>query len=232
MISLRNQGYDKKYLVMVETNLDSDYLLPFFEQAVTSDTVYNKLRMDNEIFIKSNVNKNLSAVTKINRQNTDLGKLKLITVCLAKDFMSFSTLCTANESPFYIKEINETRTAKITPRTTPFSNYLTKKANGLYSWNANLLDQNTKHKLLDIYIDDINNVNLIKNSKSSITIATNEKVSLNDVNLEPNKTYIIKFQLLDRSSNNGEEYFMHKSIINRIPSKEEDMLNDISQHIK
>lgn len=41
MVSLRNQSYDKKYLVMAETNLDSDYLLPFFEQTVTGEDIYN-----------------------------------------------------------------------------------------------------------------------------------------------------------------------------------------------
>jgi hypothetical protein len=50
--------------------------------------------------------------TKIERQNTDLGSLKLITVCSATDFMDYSTLCGSNESPFYIKEMYETRTPK------------------------------------------------------------------------------------------------------------------------
>lgn len=232
MVSLRNQGYDNKYLVMVETNLDSDYLLPFFEQTVFSEDVYNKLKMDDNIFIKSNDNKDLSSVTKINRKNTDLGSLKLITVCSAKDFMSFSTLCSANESPIYIKEINETRTSKTTTNTTPLSNYLTKNSNNLYSWNDNLLDKNSKHKMLDIYIDGIQNIDFVKNSKSSITIAIKDRTTINSVDLEANKTYIIKFQLLDRSSNNGEEYFMHKSVIDKIPSKESVMLDSIKQYIK
>jgi hypothetical protein len=64
MVSLRNQGYDNKYLVMVETNLDSDYLLPFFEKTVLSDDVYNKLKMDDDIFIKKNDNNDLSSVYK------------------------------------------------------------------------------------------------------------------------------------------------------------------------
>lgn len=232
MVGLRNQGYDNKYLVMIETNLNSDYLLPFFEQTVISEDVYNKLKMDDSVFIKSNTNKDLSSVTKINRQNTDLGSLKLISVCSAKDFMSFSTLCSANESPFYIKEINETKTARTITPTTPLSTYLTKNHNDLYSWSTNLLDHSDKHKLLDIYIDDINSIEYVKNSKSSIAITTKAKASINDIDLEANKTYIIKFQLLDRSSNKGEEYFMHKSIIDKIPRKETEMLNQIKQYIQ
>lgn len=231
MVSLRNQGYDNKYLVMVETNLDSDYLLPFFEQAVISEKIYSKLKMDDSIFIKSNINEDLTPITKIDRHNTDLGSLKLIRVCSAKDFMSFSTLCSANESPFYIKEINETRTTKITPPSVPLSNHLTKNSNDLYEWSTNLLDQNKKHRLLDIFVHDIENIDYIKNSKSSITIKTRGKATINDLALDANKTYIIKFQLLDRSSKNNEEYFMHKSIIDKIPSQEDDMLNNIKQHI-
>ena len=105
MVSLRNQGYDDQYLVMVETNLDSDYLLPFFEEKVINDDVYNKLKMDDNVFIKKNDDKDLSAITKIKRSSNNLGSLKLITVCLASDFMSYSNLCNGGESPFYVKEI-------------------------------------------------------------------------------------------------------------------------------
>lgn len=231
MVSLRNQGYENKFLVMVETNLDSDYLLPFFEETVISDDIYNKLKMDDDIFIKSNDNNDLSSVTKITRENTNLGTLKLITVCSASDFMSFSTLCSSNESPFYIKEINETRTPKSLPQTTSFAEYISINNNGLYSWNRNILDNNQKHKLLDIYIENIQNIEFVKNSKSSVTVSTKGEATINDTRLEPRKTYIIKFQLLDRSSNNGEEYFMNKSIIERISSKELDMLDAIRQYI-
>lgn len=67
MVSLRNQGYDNKYLVMVETNLDSDYLLPFFEQTVISEDIYRRLKMDDDVFIHSNTDKDLSSVTKVSR---------------------------------------------------------------------------------------------------------------------------------------------------------------------
>lgn len=232
MVSLRNQGYDNKYLVMVETNLDSDYLLPFFEKTVLSDDVYNKLKMDDDIFIKKNDNNDLSSVTKIERQNTDLGSLKLITVCSATDFMDYSTLCGSNESPFYIKEMYETRTPKAILLMTPFADLLTKNNNGLYSWKGNILNGIHNHKLLDVYISAIQNINVIKNSKSSIKIFTTGPAIINDTSLEANTTYIIKFQLLDRSSNNGEEYFMNKSIIDRILSKETEMLDEIKKYIE
>ncbi len=232
MVSLRNQGYENKYLVMVETNLDCDYLLPFFESSVISEDTYKQLKMNDDIFIKTNENEALSSITKIERVNSDLGSLKLITVCSASDFISYSTLCLGNESPFYVKEINETRTPKIIPVVYPLINIMTKNKCGLYSWVKNILDSNNKHKLLDVYVENIEHITVVKNSKSSITIFTTASAVINDTLLDANKTYIIKFQLLDRSSNGGEEYFMNKSIIEKIPDKETVMLRDIEQYIK
>ena len=232
MVSLRNQGYDKQYLVMVETDLDSDYLLPFFETTVISEDVYNKLKMDDSVFIKTNVNNDLSSVTKIKRENTNLGSLRLITVCLASDFMGYSTLCNGGESPFYIKGMNETRTPRILPQTISFLDWVNKKIDNLYSWNENKLDNNKKHKLIDIYIENADKIQVLKNSKSSITIYTIGTVKINDTELGANKTYIIKFQLLDRASSKNGEYFMHKSIIDKIPSKENIMLDSIRQYIR
>lgn len=232
MVSLRNQSYDKKYLVMAETNLDSDYLLPFFEQTVIGEDVYNKLKMDDDVFIKENLNKDLSSVTKIKRDNTNLGSLKLITVCLADDFMRYSNLCGEGGSPFYIKEINETRTPKTLPQTMIFLDWINKKIDNLYSWKENKLDNNKKHTLIDVYVENADNIQVLKNSKSSITIYTIDKAKINDTELEANKTYIIKFQLLDRSGAKSGEYFMHKSIIDKIPNKENIMLDNIKQYIK
>ena len=232
MVSLRNQSYDKKYLVMAETNLDSDYLLPFFEQTVIGEDIYNKLKMDDNVFIKENLNKDLSSVTKIKRDNTNLGSLKLITVCLADDFMRYSNLCGEGGSPFYIKEINETRTPKTLPQTMTFSEWINKKIDNLYSWKENKLDNNKKHTLIDVYVENADKIQVLKNSKSSITIYTISKAKINDTELEANKTYIIKFQLLDRSGAKSGEYFMHKSIIDKIPNKEDIMLDNIKQYIR
>jgi hypothetical protein len=188
--------------------------------------------MDDSIFIKKNDNKGLSPITKIKRENTSLGSLKLITVCLADDFMQYSNLCNGANSPFYIKEIKETRTSKKRLDTTPFSDLVIKNKNHLYHWKKNILTNHQKHKLIDVYIDDITNIQFVKNSKSSITIYTTEQAKINDTTLEANKTYIIKFQLLDRSSSRSSEYFMHKSIIDKIPSKENIMLAHIRRYIQ
>jgi hypothetical protein len=146
--------------------------------------------------------------------------------------MRYSSLCNGGESPFYIKEINETRTPKILQQTTSLSDWVSLKIEHLYSWNENKLDNNKKHKLIDIYVENADKIQVLKNSKSSITIYTTSKAKINDIELGANKTYIIKFQLLDRSSSKNGEYFMHKSIIDKIPSKEDIMLDNIKQYIR
>jgi hypothetical protein len=113
-----------------------------------------------------------------------------------------------------------------------FSDWINKKIANLYSWKENKLDNNKKHTLIDVYVENVNKIQVLKNSKSSITIYTIEKAKINDTELEANKTYIIKFQLLDRSGAKNGEYFMHKSIIDKIPNKENIMLDNIKQYIK
>jgi len=231
MISLRNQGYDSKYLVMVETNLDSDYLLPFFEESLISERTYEALVMDDSTFIKSNLEENLTSITKISRTDSSLGTLRLITVCHAKDFMDFSTLCSAYQSPMYLTNIKETRTTRSKNSPTPLSGKLKKLESGLYSWNGLPFSGNQNHKMLGLFIENIEDIDFIQNSKSSIKIQTRGHCIINDSELEPQKTYILKFQTLDRSGNKGQEYFMQKTIVGKIPSKEINMLDAIKRNI-
>jgi hypothetical protein len=187
--------------------------------------------MDDSIFIKVNGSNKPMSVTKIDRQGTNLGSLRLITVCLAADFMEYSTKCDGGENPFYIKEINKTKLRPSTP-SVPFSAWLTKRTNNLFSWNENKLDNERTSKLLDISVVNLENIHVLKNSKSSITICTIGTAKINETELEANETYIIKFQLLDRSNSKSSEYFMHKSIIGEISSKENAMIDNIRQFIK
>lgn len=232
MVNLRDQGYKNNYLVMVETDLDSDYLLPFIEPMIISDDSYEKLAMDDSVFIKSNNKGNIAPLSKINRHSTSLGSLRLITVCLASDFMNYANHCLAGESPIYIKDITETnRATKNIPVRIPLVELMTRLDNRLYRWNKNLLTGKSEHKLLDIYVDDPSKLYYIKNSKSSMTVTATSEVIVNKFRLQAEKTYIIKYQTLDRSSSKGNEFFMHKSIIDRIPSKEPSMLDNIKRRI-
>lgn len=43
LVSLRNQNYDNKYLVMCKTDLSIDYLLPFFDTSIFSKKIFKNL---------------------------------------------------------------------------------------------------------------------------------------------------------------------------------------------
>lgn len=237
MVSLRDQGYKDKYLVMVETDLRSDYLLPFFKEEAIDESVYNALWTDDKIFVKSDSNKALSTVKEVKNTNNSLGKLKPLKVCLAKDFMNdYANLCGAGKSPVCIIEMNEAKNAPKEIKRVPLSDYLVKNQNGLYRWKDNFLTGSKKQILLDISVENlekIKKIELEKPSESSIRVAiTGEKVKINGQELKKGKTYIIKFaQKFNRASKKDSEYFMHKSIVDMIPDKEEKMLSDIKNYI-
>ncbi|MDR0831408.1 MAG: hypothetical protein LBM99_00750 [Bacillales bacterium] len=217
---------------MVETNLNTDYLLPFFEKALLSNDIYKKMSMDDNSFIVSNTQNLVTLIREIKQPTDDLGYLSLITIVSANDFMAYSNLCPATVGPMYLKDIRETRNSQVIPLTVPFNKYTTIKENGLFAVE-NILDKNNNHKIiLDLDIENIEKLQFIKNSASSITITTNGEARINNFKLESNKTYIMYFQYLDRESNNGQEYFMHKSIIEKIPNKEQEMLNEMENFIK
>ncbi len=233
MISLRNQSYDDKYLVMVETNFNVDYLLPFFERKLFSKKVYKKLKMNDAVFIKRNDNESLSPIKEVTRDSDNLGTLRLILVCITNDFMDYSNHCHANESPFYVHGIKETKLIKDQSSAQPLSKFLKlREGTGLFRWKSNILDHNPKHIMLDMKIDHIENIVINKNSKSSVTVTTKKDAVINGVGLEANKSYIIGYTLLPRDSNNNDEYFMQKIIADVVPSKEKAMLADIKRFIE
>ena len=62
---------------------------------------------------------------------------------------------------------------------------------------------------------------------SSIYIKVSDDVILNDINLSKNTTYKIQFTILDRSSNNGVEYFMQKSLVSYIKDYRENLEKEL-----
>ena len=234
MVSLRDQGYDD-YLVMVETDLSSDYLLPFFEDSVLSDEIYSNLIMSEDLFIINNDEGHLKQTKKIHRDVNNLGSLNLITICRPMTFKIFSNLCGAGESPVYIKEIREGKKnfERLLENSKPFSEYVEiNEVTGLYKWKMQSLDPPPKENrcMLDISIENIDNIKYISNSKSSITIYINHSATINNQLLEQGG-YIIKIQDLDRSASKQNEYFMHKSIINHVPTEEDRMLEHMRTFI-
>ena len=56
MISLRNQNYDDKYLVLVELDMRIDYLVPFLDQRILDPSLLKSMAMNDSVFIEKDEN--------------------------------------------------------------------------------------------------------------------------------------------------------------------------------
>ncbi len=253
MVNLRNQNYDNKYLVMVESELRIDYLLPFFEKSIFKDEIYSNLVMDDEAFILSNNEQNIQSINKVDATDNSIGSITLLKITTASAFMGASTFCESTVSVQYINDISEKKETRVNClEEIPLSNYCDLTNIGLYRFNSNwyegITDNNipyyTKnsrgvsnkflYRTVDLYIDNIDAIKIIKKSNSSIYIKTSAISQINNFKLNANSIYRIDFAVLDRSSNSGEEYFMQKSLVSYVPSYFENLKNDfrmiIQQH--
>ncbi len=233
MVSLRDQGYSEKYLVLLEMNLNPDYLVSFIDESVLSLEVFSEIQMNNAVFIDEDFSGEIEQPKEI-QINDNIGYLKLIRVTIAKDFMKQSTFCGPRISPHYLKTIRKTRNPKSNYLDIPLKNLCFCK-DGLQVFNDKWYDilPLKQVKTLSCIIKNIDSITLVKTSKSSITLKTgNSKAFINNFILQKNTTYIIETGYLDRSGNKGEEYFIHKSIVSHIKDYENEMVKNIDLHIR
>lgn len=234
MVTPRDQGYDD-YLVMVETDLSSDYLLPFFNDSVFQESVYAQLKMSEDLFIINNEDGFLTQIKRINHTEASLGNLNLITVCKSVSFKKYSNFCGPRESPVYINEIRNAKTnlENKLEHSKPLSYFLKRnEQTNLYTWKTECLQPSPKkgNVYLDVTVENIENIRYIHNSKSSITIYVVGTARINNQILMDGG-YIIQVAPLDRSNKKTGEYFMHKTIVGNVPTEEDSMLNHIRSFI-
>ena len=217
MISLRNQGYDNEYLVFVDLNLRIDYLVPFLDSNILNKGIAQKMQMDDSIFIIDDRDSNISKVTPIDYSSDNIGTLKLISVTNATDFMQQATLCEGNISVRRMKEI-KVRKVNIVSNLLhdKLSLYANKspRLNKLYEFNElwrKKTNVGNNVAILDFSADKIDKIEICKyNSNGIVITALEQGCSFNEMPLEVGKQYSISFETLDRSGNNGSEYFMQK----------------------
>ena len=237
MISLRNQGYDNEYLVFVDLNLRIDYLVPFLDSNILNKEIAQKMQMDDSIFIIDDRDSNISKVTPIDYSSDNIGTLKLISVTNATDFMQQATLCEGNISVRRMKEI-KIRKVNIVSNLLhdKLSLYANKspRVNKLYEFNELWKDKTgvgNNVAILDFSADKIDKIEICKyNSNGIVITALEQGCSFNEMPLEVGKQYSISFETLDRSGNNGSEYFMQKQCavyLNGIENKLIDELENI-----
>lgn len=242
MVSLRNQGYDNKYLVLAETNFRVDYLVPLMNEAIYSDDIYNELYMNDDIFIISNKDQTIAQARKVNLERKDIGTVSLLRITTANDFMNIATKCSAGVSVEYFSEIEESQSRRnINCSVGMLKNYCSLTNNGLFRFNDNWYEKvdsdgmtykyNKKLKTLDFYVSDIESIEVLKICKSKIIIKAHKNCIWEEANLEKGKVYNINIKNLDRSGATGEEYFLLKTSISELKNKEESLLSELKQII-
>lgn len=239
MVSLRNQGYDNKYLVMAETDFRVDYLVPILQESLFSKDVFLDLHMDDKIFIVSNEDGIIAQPHEIELSDTSLGTVKLLVITSAKEFMNKAIKCESRESIEYIKSCIEYVGNRIPKEPIgKLKDYANLNDNGLNYFNANWYDKvdadgatyknGKKVRTVGFYASNLENIEVLKiNSKNIYVKALNDVYFQNNL-LEKNHIYNISFDILDRSSNDGEEYFMSKNDITCL----KDSFNELSADLK
>jgi hypothetical protein len=242
MVSLRNQGYDNKYLVLAETNFRIDYLVPLIKEEIYSDDIYDELYMNDDIFIISNELQMIAQSRKINVERKDIGTISLLGITTANEFMNISTKCDAGVSVEYFSEIEENQNKRsITCSVGMLKEYCTITENGLYKMNNKWYEKidldgmtykyNKKIKTLDFFVSDIESIEILKICKSKMIIKVHKDCIWEDTNLEAGKIYNIIIKDLDRSGAKGEEYFLLKTSIQKLKNKEDKLLSELKQII-
>ena len=230
MVSLRNQGYDGKYLVFVDTNFRTDYLLPFFDKSFFSNEVYDSMTMNDDIFIK-NKNEHINHLKKVDNTRDDLGSIDLLCVTETSLFIKLANYSYYGFSPIRIDSISEPIQRRLSQiEETSFISFCNEKENSVYGFNSNWCS-NTKKRYLDFYCSDITAIYCIKRNKNSVYIKTIRDCKFNTTSLKAGCVYQIKFTELNREGSTSGEFFLQKELVGIIPNKEKELKEILSNII-
>lgn len=234
MITLRNQDYDGEYLVLVDLNLRIDYLVPFLDSNTLNEKLTKSMKMNDDIFIIEDKKNKISKITPVDYNSNEIGTLKLIAITNATDFMKHSTLCEGHISVRRIKDIRERKlkikTGLLHDSLSTYANQ-SPRLNKLYEFNSLWkkkigIDDNTK--LLDFSADKIEKIEICKYNANGIVItALEDGCSLNGLHIEKGKQYTVDFATLDRSGNDGKEYFIQKQCACYINGLESQLITEL-----
>ncbi len=234
MVSLRDQNYQNKYLVLVEANLTVDYLLSFFNESLFSDETIHKLHMPDD-FIVSNARNLISQTKPVSFGNSELGSIKILVATTACDFMRYALRLNKGDTPRFFKGVEPRRSqikeAKFQINES-LSNYCYLLESGLYRFNERWkeLFSNQNELTLDIYIDNPSNLKVIKKNKNSIVVLATNDAKINKIDLTAGKQYNINFGTFGKIA--GAEYFMNKCVLDCLPDKEEELINALANIIR
>ena len=238
MVSLRNQGYDTKYLVMAETNFRVDYLVPIISEAMFSDNIFLDLHMNDKIFIVSNSQGIIAQPHKVELSDKSLGSVKLLIVTTAEEFMKKAVKCEGRVSIEYFKSCEEYIGNRLPKEPCANLDSLCYLKNGLYYFNSEWYDKvdekgitykgNKKVRTTGFYASSPKDMDILKLNKNNFYVKIKNDCFWQNEKLLKNHIYKITLDTLDRGSNDGEEYFMSKNDISRL----DDYINNLASDLR
>ena len=199
--------------------------------------------MDDKIFIISNDEGNIAQPHKVELSDKTLGSVKLLVVTTAEDFMKKAVKCESRVSIEYIKACEEyqTNNALKDAYRGNLLDYCTKNENGLYYFNSNWYEKvdeegityknSKKVRTTGFYVSSPEDIDILKINKNNFYIKAKKDCMWQNNNLLSDHVYRITFDILDRSSNDGEEYFMSKHDIDKLNDSMNKLASDLKQAV-
>ena len=237
MLTLRDQHYSGKYLILAQSELNVDYLIPFMDRDLFDNKIFNSLRMDDKTFLKENPNGLITQTNKVKEDNKVIGKVDVLVITKAEDFMKKSTMCQSGESVQYINNNIALREFKKEPKQVidvKLSTYLTNIGENIYKFNDDWYSEFVSRpniKTLNVKVNGIENISIIKMNKNSLFIKVDGVAKFNNCLLKDD-IYKIEFAILERSVASPKEYFMQKSIYDILSNNESELISAINKIIK
>lgn len=206
MVTVRAEQMEpSKYFVLVEYELEPDYLKAFFRDDLFGRRVLDSLKVDSN-FIKDDDNELVKMPYEIKKfaDNDILGYLKLIAIVKGKDLMDNSHYAQAGEDVRYVRDVSEVDGIRGEMMLGSINRLFKKTKTGLFVKNSNDIAS------LGIRVETPEEVILIKDNKNSFYVYAKAEGYFNGKKLEKGKKYCIDLPLFSRTSGWG-EYISHKN---------------------
>lgn len=232
LVSLRNQGYENKYLLLLNMQLDSNYLISFFKDNIFKKAIYEKLIMNDSIF---NVDRTLNVVSHASPiiVKDKIGEIELLQLTTGKNFFDNSEIVNAGISPIFIKDIIEVNSVRKPLLNRPLSSFVYKSSN-FYKFKNNgfRITKSKKQHLLMWTVSTIQNISIVKINKSNLYVYVKEESLINEIKLKSSSYYKIEFGTIERQNSKSNEYFLHKSLVHVLENHEEELMIKIEEFCK
>ncbi len=202
LVSIREPQMIDDYYVIIDSDLNGDYLTAIFRDEVFEDKFFNSLIVD-DVFIESDIDNNMIEHMKV-MPAKKIGTMRLIGIYTKKEFKDNSILCRKGVSPYYFGwASNKILASKLR---------LNEKLN-LDKMGRFVYKYNSSYVCLPVAIDSPKNnkITVLKRNKGSVYINSLENISIGGIKLKAGDI-CVEFKKFDRSSKWDENVLLKQTL--------------------